>query len=455
MIIKKLFKKIFGHTSEATPQLVARVIARNDHTLSRKDIPSSALKVLYGLKDAGFVAYLVGGCVRDLLLGLKPKDFDVATDAHPEQARKLFRNSRLIGRRFKLLHVGFGHDIVEVSTFRKATQRAGNKDHAHSEHGLVVRDNVYATAKEIDQDAIRRDFTVNALYYNIKDFTILDFVDGLSDLQQRRLRVIGDPEVRFREDPVRLIRAIRLAAKVGLELDAAIIKAIPASQQLLSHISPARLFDEMLKIIMSGNASTIFLWLQRYHVLDFLMPEVHKALQQDPEHYSEKMINLALKNTDVRLKEHKTINPAFMLAVWYWPIFLKQHQHYLQQLEPDAFGRASIKTLKIAVEHLHIPKRLTAMMHDIWYLQQRFEQRNGCVKLLEHPKFRAGYDFLLIRAQANPVDEALATWWQSFYDGDAAVRQKLITGLQQTEKPRSKRRRSRRKKPAAQPESTS
>lgn len=467
-VIKKLLKKIFGKKSDASAPLVttagkkkstnaARVIPRADHTLSRKHIPASALNVLYRLHESGFAAYLVGGCVRDLLLGLKPKDFDIATDAHPEQVRKLFRNSRVIGRRFKLVHVVFGREIIEVSTFRKA--ETNTKNHAHSEHGLVVRDNAYASVHEIHKDAIRRDFTVNALYYNIADFSILDFVDGLSDLKQRVLRMIGDPDVRFREDPVRLIRAVRLAGKVGLQLDNAIIQAIPTMQTLLSHISPARLFDEMLKVILSGNASAVFHLLKHYHLLDFLMPEVHKALIKDPDHYGDALITKALENTDQRLKEHKSINPAFMLAIWYWPVLLNNHHiafNHEDASKAYAFDHAAAATIHTACQHLHIPKRFTATMRDIWQLQFRFsgQPTKSWLNLIEHPKFRAGYDFLLIRGIVNPHDAALAAWWHDFYESpDEEQRLLLLNTAEVSTKPvptddaRPKKRRKRRKKP--------
>ena len=425
---------------------------RADHTLSRKHIPASALNVLHRLHESGFAAYLVGGCVRDLLLGLKPKDFDIATDAHPEQVRKLFRNSRVIGRRFKLVHVVYGREIIEVSTFRKA--EAIIKNHAHSEHGLVVRDNAYASIHEMEKDAIRRDFTVNALYYNIADFSIVDFVDGLSDLKLRLLRMIGEPELRFREDPVRLIRAVRLAGKVGLSLDQGIIDAIPKMQELLMHISPARLFDEMLKVILSGNASAVFHLLKHYHLLDFLMPEVHKALLEDPDHYGDALISLALENTDQRLKEHKSINPAFMLAIWYWPVLLK---HYTDTPGVQAFEHAAATTIHIACRHLHIPKRFTATMRDIWHLQFRFNAKpnKSWLELIEHAKFRAGYDFLLLRGAVNPEDSKLAAWWHDFYESDVLTREALLTIAEQDfhqacpENPTMavKKRRKRRKKP--------
>lgn len=431
----------------------ARIIPRSDHTLSRRHIPASALNVLYRLHESGFAAFLVGGCVRDLLLGLKPKDFDVATDAHPEQVRRLFRNSRIIGRRFKLVHVVFGREIIEVSTFRKA--EADTKDHAHSIHGLVVRDNAYASVNEMALDAIRRDFTVNALYYNIADFSIIDFVEGLADLKQRLLRVIGEPSLRFREDPVRLIRAVRLAGKVGLTLDSAIIQAIPTSQDLLSHISPARLFDEMLKVILSGNASAVFHLLKHFHLLDFLMPEVHKALIEDPDHYGDALITTALENTDQRLREHKSINPAFMLAVWYWPVLLKQLDIASGREDTSAsvaFDHAAAATIHTACQHLHIPKRFTATMRDIWHLQMRFSAtaNKSWLSLVEHPKFRAGYDFLLIRGLVNPLDKELALWWHDFYESDEQNRLHLLSLAEQPEqKPKSslKKRRKRRKKP--------
>lgn len=435
MVIKKLLKKILKSS---------RVV--KDHTLSGKDIPSTALRVIQGLQQAGFVAYLVGGCVRDLLLGLTPKDFDVATDAHPEQVRRLFRNARVIGRRFKLVHVVFGREIIEVSTFRKNVS-IDDQAHAQSEHGLLVRDNAYGSAKEMEQDAKRRDFSVNALYYNPTDASLMDFVGGLKDLQQGVLRIIGEPEQRFREDPVRIIRAVRLAAKVGLHLDKPLVQAIPNTRQLLSHISPARLFDEMVKVMVSGSAELAFQSLRQYHLLDYLMPEVYKAINQQASH--EQLIVSALRNTDQRIAQAKSINPAFMLAVWYWPVFLSHYQTNGQR-HSDAFEQAYSQTVRIAVQHLHIPKRFTATMRDIWLLQYRFchRQAKTCVSTLDHPKFRAGYDFLWLRVDTEPELQALASWWQAFYEGNDNDRTLLLQQL--PVEPVKKR--SRRKKKAVKPE---
>jgi poly(A) polymerase len=448
LVIKKLLKKIFGRKTGSTAQVStlpsAHIIPRSEHPISRKNINPHAVNVLYRLQEAGFDAYLVGGGVRDLLLGLHPKDFDVATNAHPEQVRRLFRNSRLIGRRFKLVHVFFGREIIEVSTFRKGAD-PGSEDHAQTEHGLVVRDNVYGT---LEEDALRRDFTVNALYYNIANFSLIDFTQGLADLGQRVLRVIGEPDQRFREDPVRMIRAVRLAGKLGLSLDPAIETSILKNRHLLSVISPARLFDELVKIILSKHVTQVFALMQQHQLLEFLMPEVAQMLSLDePQHQA--LFDLALHNTDQRLAEHKTINPAFMLAVWYWPVVSQYFEQYKQQLLPliPAFDKAMSKTLQVATQHLHIPKRLTANMRDIWHLQQRFSARPSKYfwGVLEHPKFRAGFDFLLLRAMADTNLQPLAEWWQSFYDGDSEQREALLA-LAERDAPKKRRRRKKTRK---------
>lgn len=401
-----------------------RIIARAEHSISRKNITPNAVKVLYRLHEAGFEAYLVGGGVRDLLLGLHPKDFDVASNATPEQVRKIFGNSRLIGRRFRIVHVFFGREIVEVTTFRKGTEEE-HDDHLQSEHGLMLRDNVFGT---IEEDAMRRDFTVNALYYNIADFSVVDFTNGMEDLSHRIMRLIGKPEVRFREDPVRMLRAIRLAAKLNFTLDSAIIKALPEMRHLLSHISKARIFDEWIKILMSSHACKAFELLLEHDLLTEILPSIPLLWKKSAD--AEAFAKRALTNTDTRIKIGKSINPAFMLAVLYWPIFC-EHQTELEKTgmhKSVAFEHAVSETIQVALKEMSIPRRFTTNMREIWHLQRRFNAHPNkrVFDTLNLPRFRAGYDFLLLRAEIDPSLCPLADWWTSFYEASPEERQGLL-----------------------------
>lgn len=405
--------------------------------ISRKNIHSGAVKVLYRLRDAGFSAYLVGGGVRDLLLGLRPKDFDVATDAHPEQIRKLFSNSRVIGRRFRLVHVVFGREIVEVSTFRKTLTDA-SEEHHQNEHGMMLRDNAFG---KIDDDAVRRDFTVNALYYDINDFSVVDYVGGVKDLRHRLLRLIGDPEVRFREDPVRMLRALRLAGKLNFHLAEDLQKAIPKMKDLLGLVSKARLFDEVNKIFVSGRSKEVFALLQKYSFVELLFPAIKQTLIQ--ESHNQRFINLALTNTDQRLVEGKTVNPAFMIAVLYWPVVMAMQAQYTDVPASRAFDLSCQRAVHFAVQGLAIPRRITQTVRDMWHLQHRFASHRANVKLmaLTHPKFRAAYDFLLLRAEVDESLHSLAVWWTSFYEANSEQREEMLK--QQTAgvpKPRRRRR---------------
>ncbi len=408
------------------------IIPRSAHIISRQNINPHALKVLYRLRDAGFDAYLVGGGVRDLLLNLHPKDFDVATNAHPEQIRKCFSNSRLIGRRFRIVHVFFGREIVEVTTFRKSVAHE-HDEHLQSEHGVILRDNVFGN---IEEDALRRDFTVNALYYNIKDFSVVDFVHGVKDLEHRKLCLIGAPEVRFREDPVRMLRAIRLAAKLSFTLDKAIIDVLPRMISLLEHISKTRLFDEVVKIFMCGHAQRAFELLLKYQCLDKLMPSIPRLWKDTTQ--AEAFAYAALENTDKRLAVGKSLNPAFMLAVLYWHILLGyqtslENKHHSKALTFDlAMGHA----IQIALKDLNIPRRFTTNMREIWTLQRRFggAPTKRLYAVLELPRFRAGYDFLLLRAELDPTLKPLAEWWTAFYETAPEKREALLKSKPKTTK---------------------
>lgn len=416
-------------------------LSRDQHTISRKQISQPALKVLYRLKDAGYEAYLVGGGVRDLLLGREPKDFDVATNAKPEEVKQLFRNALLIGRRFKLVHVRFYQDIVEVATFR----RDGDATTATTKpSGLLVNDNLYGT---IDDDVWRRDFTVNALYYNIADFSVIDYTNGMADLNAGLIKVIGDPNVRYREDPVRMLRAIRFAAKLGFRLDEPTAEPFPALKPLLFHVSSARLFDESMKLLLGGFAEETFAHLHQHDFIDVLLPSLAPLLN-DLELHQE--LHLFLKNllcnTDTRIREDKPVTPTFLFAglLWY-PLDLVMRRLQQEGLKTLAsFHEACDEIFKEQVKALAIPRRCTTGMKEIWSLQQQMTKRYGKRpwRILEHPRFRAAYDFLLLRAQVDKPSEALASWWTKFMHADEDARALLMQHPEsKKDKPKTRRRR--------------
>ncbi|MFB9886650.1 polynucleotide adenylyltransferase PcnB [Balneatrix alpica] len=440
-----LLARRFGQRSVSNQDVQQRVIPRDQHNISRKQITPNALKVLYRLQDAGFQAYIVGGGVRDLLLGLRPKDFDVATDALPEQVHKLFRNSRLIGRRFKLVHVHFGREIIEVATFRGHHDDADEGQSAQSEQGMLLRDNVYGT---LEQDMERRDFTVNALYYSAKDFCIYDNHGGMHDLQHKRLRIIGDAEARYREDPVRMLRAVRFAAKLGFQLEQSTAAPIRQLAPLLGSISNARLFDEAIKLLSGGQGFATWQLMAQYDLIAPLFPATWKALQAPTEQAQryQRLIEQALRNTDERIAQDKPVTPAFMYAVLLWPVL---EQHYQAKLDEGwhpipAMHEAAQQTLDAQVKHISIPRRISAVIKEIWELQWRLPRRQGrrAQQLMEHPRFRAGFDFVLLREQSGEDLEQLGQWWQAYQDADEEGREQLVRELGQSPAPnKSKRRR--------------
>ena len=417
------------------------VVPRSEHTLSRSQVSSQALKVLYGLKDAGYEAYLVGGCVRDLLLGHKPKDFDVATDASPEQVNRLFRKSRLIGRRFKLVHVGFGRDVIEVATFRAPPEATQHID----EQGKIVQDNVFGT---LEQDAWRRDFTINALYYNIRDFSIIDYTGGIADLQAGKIRLIGDVETRYREDPVRMLRAIRFVGKLNLKLDENTAYHLPRLAKLLVNIPAARLFDECLKLYLTGNAVPTHNLLVQYGIFDLLFPKSGNILKMEPEGLAVKLLNRALENTDKRIEESKPVTPAFLFAAILWgPVAREWQQNQDHNISAiPALQQAAINVISKQVQRVAIPKRFTLVTKDIWIMQIRLNIRQGKrgYRLLTHPKFRAAYDFLLLRVDSGEPYEELAEWWTTFQFATEDEQQKMVAELA----PDKQKKRRRRKKPS-------
>lgn len=398
------------------------VIPRDQHCISRKNISDSALKVMSRLRSQGHQAYLVGGAVRDLLLGGHPKDFDIATDATPEAIHALFRNSRIIGRRFRIVHVRFGREIIEVTTFRghhdsgdeDSTERSGNHSR-QSASGLLLRDNVYGT---LEEDAVRRDLTVNALYYDSGKFEVFDHVHGLEDLQRRSICVIGDPAVRFREDPVRMLRVVRFAAKLNFSVDKTTAKAIPRCSHLLAEIPAARLFDEFLKLFLAGHAAATLDKLREYKLLQYLFPQSQEALQRDSHALA--LLRAAMGNTDQRIAQDKPVTPAFILAALLWPTAKKTATHLQQQGEPPmvAMNNAAHQTISEAARHISIPRRFSQPMREIWEFQLRLQRNHGrkAAELVDHRRFRAAYDFLLLREQAGEETGNLGSWWTAFQE---------------------------------------
>ena len=386
------------------------VIPRSQHRISRDNIDDNALKVLYRLHKAGYRALLVGGGVRDMLLNHVPKDFDIATDAHPEQVKKLFSNCRLIGRRFRLAHIFFGREIIEVATFR-AAHDPDHPSHVTDDSGRILQDNVYGS---IEEDVWRRDFTVNALYYDIADFSVVDYPGAMADIEQRVLRLIGDPETRYREDPVRMLRAVRFAAKLDFSIQTDSEQPIYELGHLLQDIPPARLYEEILKLFHSGTAVTCLKLLHKYRLLQHIFPLTDEALAADNGIF-EDFLNQALHSTDERINAGKPITPAFLFAAMLWqPVQTLAADYQQQQLPASiAMQNAMSEVLSQQARITSIPRRFSTVIRDIWHLQHRFRYRHGrrAKSLLEHHKFRAAYDFMCLRSKAGELEDDSCEWW--------------------------------------------
>lgn len=369
--------------------------------------------MLYRLKEAGYQACLVGGCVRDMLLGREPKDFDVTTNAHPEEVKALFHNCRLIGRRFRLAHVHFGREIIEVATFR--AQHTGDEEGGVIEGGRILRDNVYGT---IEDDVWRRDFTVNALYYNIEDFSVIDYTDGVKDLKAGVLRLIGSPVVRYEEDPVRMLRAVRFASKLGFRIDANTEAPIRELGSLLEGISPARIYEEVLKMFMGGSALQTFELLRHYDLFRYLFPATDRALTREEQGFPLTLIIHALTNTDERIAQDKPVTPAFLYAAMLWePMRVLAGQMQASGMtELQAIQTAARDVVAQQIRHAILPRRFGMHMKEIWMLQPRLRKIAGkrTQRLVQHPRFRAAYDFLLLRAKAGEDVQQLCDWWTAF-----------------------------------------
>ncbi len=434
-MIKRLIRRVLGFGAQGP-----RRVPRAKHGLARDSLSPGALKVCAVLRDAGHSAYVVGGAVRDLLLGIAPKDFDVATDARPEEVKPLFRRALVIGRRFRLVHVMLGGETVEVSTFRATDLETAEKD----EHGRVLRDNVFGLQED---DARRRDFSINALYYDPATEEIVDYHGGLADLKKRVLRVIGEPEARYREDPVRMLRAVRLAAKLGLTLDAATRAPIRRMASLIESVPPARVFDEMLKLLLSGHASACLRQLREVGLHKGVLPMLDVILEQP---LGERFVTLALAQTDERVRTDRPVSPAFLFAALLWHEVLAAWKARRARNEPSyqALETAMDEVLETQCEKLAITRKLTATMREIWAMQPRFEARAGQrpYRLIEAERFRMGYDFLALRAASGEVSADLEAWWRAFQTADAETRKAMLLP---ESGPKKRRRRRRKKGPLA------
>jgi len=423
-----------------------KVIPRAAHNVSRDEISAGALKVLYRLHKAGYQSFLVGGGVRDAILDLHPKDFDIATDATPDEVRTLFSNCRLIGRRFRLAHVRFGREVIEVATFRAAANHADD-DIAHDTEGRILRDNVYGT---IDEDVWRRDFTCNALYYNIADFSIWDYTNGFEDVKNKRLVLIGDPAQRLREDPVRMLRAVRFAGKLGFTIDASVADAMRGHTGLLSNVPAARLFDEFLKLFQSGYAEPTFELLREHKLFGELFPATEFELARDDRYMS--FTRSALKNSDERVAEGKSVTPMFLLGVFLWlPVRKLAAVTRVEEKmsESQALSLAAYEIVSQQQRRISIPKRFTVPMREMLALQPRFDNMRGkrAMNLLDHKRFRAAYDFMLLRSEVGEVPGETAQFWT---DVQSQTPEERAVSFQMHANPGKQRpaRRRRRRKPA-------
>ena len=423
-------------------ELVPDVAPASEHGIAPGRIDRNVRQILARLDEAGFEAYLVGGCVRDLLLGRAPKDFDVATAARPEEVRALFPRSRLIGRRFRLAHVRAGREVFEVATFR-----AGHEAAAAGPEGMLLHDNVYGTREE---DAVRRDFTVNALYYDDRDGSVLDFTGGMADLGAGLIRAIGDPAVRYREDPVRMLRAVRFAAKLGFRIEERTEAPIFDLAPLLEGVPAARLFEEVLKLFQGGHARESLRGLDRYDLLPRLYPETAEAARRDPR--GRALLERALVNTDRRIAGNLPVSPGFLVAALMWGPVRERAEAFLDQgrarSRPEALDAAADEAIAVQSKRTSMPRRWSAMARDVWTMQPRLESRRPrrVDVTIAHPRFRAAYDFLCLRAEAGEPVEERAAWWTEAQG--AGARPGPEPEAERTRRRRRRRRTSRRSRAA-------
>ncbi|MFZ5653699.1 MAG: polynucleotide adenylyltransferase PcnB [Pseudomonadota bacterium] len=437
------FKRLFARKAAAHTGAPCRIPAHR-HQLSPADISPGAREVVAKLRAAGHQALVVGGCVRDTLLGKQAKDFDVATDATPEQVRALFRRARIIGRRFQIVHVHQGRELVEVTTFRAGHERhdqpSARGERAHrNPRGILVRDNVFGS---LEEDAQRRDFTINALYYDPATDELLDFVGGLADMAGRTLRIIGDPATRFREDPVRMLRAARFHAKLGFALHPATAAALSQSRRLLAEVPPARLFDEVVKLLMTGHGLAAYDALRTHGLLEYLLPDTATAAA-DPRW--DRFLRQALSNTDERIAHQQRVTPGFLFAALLWPpVAIAASRDPSAPPTVAALHQAGSEVLSRVVHRLAIPRRFSTPAREIWELQPHLERpgKRSAGQLVSHPRFRAAYDFLLLREQSGEDLGGSGAWWTRFQEAAQPEREAMLDALQAA--PRRRRRPRRR-----------
>jgi poly(A) polymerase len=444
-MIKKFIRRILGTKQKPSDHTQPVVLTAKEHGIDPKLVSSNAIRVTSSLQDAGFKAFLVGGAVRDLLLGVKPKDFDIATNATPEQVKRLFRRAFIIGKRFQIVHVMFGQDLLEVTTFRGSSSDGAPKD----EHGRVLRDNTFG---EQHEDALRRDFTINAMYYDPASQIVLDYHGGIADIRNKTLRIIGVPEERYREDPVRLLRVVRFAARLNFTIAPDTRAPIAVMAPLINNVPAARVFDEMLKLLMSGHALACLQQLRKEGLHHGLLPLLDVVLEQP---LGEKFVRLALASTDERVREGKPVSPGFLFASLLWHQVVEKWNAYQAAGEYPipALHLAADDVLNTQTDKLALQRKIASDMRDIWAMQPRFDRRVGKTpyKLLEHLRLRAGYDFLLLRCASGEIDSEIGEWWTEFIAGDGAEREELLTKkpVATNEGPAKKRPRRRSRKPAA------
>ena len=419
-MIKKLIRRILGVGNDAGNATRPKVFGPEEHGIDPDAVSPNAVRVTQTLQKAGYKAFIVGGAVRDLVLGFKPKDFDVATDATPEEVKRLFRRAFIIGRRFQIVHVMFGQELIEVTTFRGSSTDDAPKD----AHGRVLRDNTFG---EQHEDAARRDFTINAMYYDPTQQVVLDYHGGMKDIRARMLRIIGVPEARYREDPVRLLRVVRFAAKLEFKIAPATRAPMAVMAPLINNVPAARVFDEMLKLLMSGQAMACLQRLRKEGLHHGLLPLLDVVLEQP---LGEKFVTLALANTDERVRQGKPVSPGFLFASLLWHQVLEKWEAYRAAGEYPipALHLAADDVLDSQLDKLAIQRRIATDMRDIWAMQPRFERRIGKspYKMLEHPRMRAGYDFLLLRCASGEISEEIGEWWTEFMEADGPGREALI-----------------------------
>jgi len=419
-MIKKFIRRILGATKKTVDRSKPVILGPKEHGINPQLLSPNAVRVTQTLQDAGFKAFVVGGAVRDLLLGVKPKDFDIATNATPEQIKRLFRRAFIIGKRFQIVHVMLGQEQLEVTTFRGASSDGSPKD----EHGRVLRDNTFG---EQHEDAVRRDFTINAMYYDPATQMVLDYHGGIADIRNKTLRVIGVPEARFREDPVRLLRVVRFAAKLNFTIDPDTSAPIAVMAPLINNVPAARVFDEMLKLLMSGQALACLQQLRKEGLHHGLLPLLDVVLEQP---LGEKFVTLALDSTDQRIRQGKPVSPGFLFASLLWHQVLEKWTAYQAAGEYPipALHLAADDVLNTQTEKLALQRKIASDMRDIWAMQPRFERRAGKspYKLLEHLRLRAGYDFLLLRCASGEIDGEIGAWWTEFMEADGEGREALL-----------------------------